>query len=62
VVGGGAGRRRCPGIFQWRPFVGPFHSILLHFPIGFVTMAFLVDPYYLWRPKAMNAKPTEPEK
>ena len=38
-------------IFQWRPFLGPFHSVLLHFPIGFVTMAFLVDLYYLWRRK-----------
>ncbi len=40
------------GLFQWRPFLGPFHSVLLHFPIGFVTMAFLVDLYYLWRRKA----------
>ena len=39
------------GIFQWRPFLGPFHSVLLHFPIGFVTMAFCVDLYYLWRRK-----------
>ncbi len=39
------------GIFEWRPFLGPFHSVLLHFPIGFVTMAFLVDLYYLWRRK-----------
>ncbi len=39
------------GIFHWRPFLGPFHSVLLHFPIGFVTMAFLVDLYYLWRRK-----------
>jgi len=37
------------GIFHWRPFLGPFHSVLLHFPIGFVTMAFMVDLYYLWR-------------
>lgn len=37
------------GVFRWRPFLGPFHSVLLHFPIGFVTMAFLVDLYYLWR-------------
>lgn len=44
------------GMFQWRPFLGPFHSILLHFPIGFVTMAFLVDLYYLWRPK-VNVQP-----
>lgn len=39
-------------LFQWSPFLGPFHSVLLHFPIGFVTMAFLVDLYYLWRRKA----------
>ncbi|NDF01397.1 MAG: hypothetical protein EB034_24485 [Verrucomicrobia bacterium] len=44
------------GIFHWRPFLGPFHSVLLHFPIGFVTMAFLVDLYYLWRPK-VNVQP-----
>ncbi|MEQ2010513.1 MAG: DUF2231 domain-containing protein, partial [Limisphaerales bacterium] len=25
--------------------------MILHFPIGFVTMAFLVDLYYLWRRK-----------
>lgn len=37
------------GFFQWRPFLGPFHSVLLHFPIGFVVMAFLVDLYYLRR-------------
>jgi uncharacterized membrane protein len=47
---------RAGGIFEWRPFLGPFHSILLHFPIGFVVMAFLVDLYYLWRPKA-NVQP-----
>jgi uncharacterized membrane protein/mono/diheme cytochrome c family protein len=40
------------GVFRWQPFLGPFHSVLLHFPIGFVTMAFLVDLYYLWRPKS----------
>ena len=39
------------GIFQWRPFLGPFHSVVLHFPIGFVVMAFLVDLYALWRRK-----------
>lgn len=37
------------GVFRWPPFLGPFHSVVLHFPIGFVTMAFLVDLYYLWR-------------
>lgn len=38
-------------LFEWRPFLGPFHSIVVHFPIGFVTMAFLVDLYALWRRK-----------
>ncbi|MBI5799795.1 MAG: hypothetical protein HZA92_03580 [Verrucomicrobia bacterium] len=56
-VGGGmflpaASAAQSGGLFQWRPFLGPFHSVLLHFPIGFVTMAFLVDLYYLWRRKA----------
>lgn len=38
------------GIFQWQPFLGPFHSVLLHFPIGFVVMAFVVDLYsWAWR-------------
>ena len=35
--------------FKWQPFLGPFHSVLLHFPIGFVLMAFLVDLFYLRR-------------
>lgn len=43
-----------PGValFQWQPFLGPFHSVLLHFPIGFVVMAFLVDLLYLRRRSA----------
>lgn len=51
VLAPSAGAAESEGIFQWRPFLGPFHSVLLHFPIGFVTMAFLVDLYYLWRRK-----------
>ncbi len=43
------------GIFQWQPFLGPFHSVLLHFPIGFVVMAFLVDLFYL-RSRSADAK------
>lgn len=39
------------GLFEWQPFLGPFHSVLLHFPIGFVVMAFVVDLYSLWRRK-----------
>lgn len=32
-------------IFQWRPFLAPFHAVVLHFPIGFVTMAFVLEIY-----------------
>jgi uncharacterized membrane protein/mono/diheme cytochrome c family protein len=43
-------------LFHWQPFLGPFHSVLLHFPIGFVVMAFLVDLYYLRR-RSLDAQP-----
>ncbi len=35
--------------FQWRPFLAPFHSVLLHYPIGFVSLAYLLDLIYLRR-------------
>lgn len=37
-------------LFQWRPFLAPFHAVVLHFPIGFVTIAFLLEIYRLFRP------------
>ncbi len=37
-------------IFQWRPFLAPFHAVVLHFPIGFLTMAFLLEVYHASRP------------
>ncbi len=37
-------------IFQWRPFLAPFHAVVLHFPIGFLTMAFILEIYGLRRP------------
>lgn len=36
--------------FQWRPFLGPFHAVVLHFPIGFLTIAFLLETYRSLRP------------
>ncbi|MBI3413919.1 MAG: hypothetical protein HY043_01155 [Verrucomicrobia bacterium] len=36
--------------FQWRPFLGPFHSLVLHYPIGFLTMAFILELYALRKP------------
>ena len=37
-------------MFQWRPFLAPFHAVVLHFPIGFVTIAFLLEAYRAFRP------------
>jgi uncharacterized membrane protein len=38
------------GLFRWRPFLGPFHSLVLHYPIGFLTMAFILELYRMRRP------------
>ncbi len=37
-------------IFQWRPFLAPFHAVVLHFPIGFLTGAFVLELYRWFRP------------
>ena len=37
-------------LFQWRPFLAPFHAVVLHFPIGFLTMAGLLEMYRAFRP------------
>lgn len=37
-------------IFRWRPFLAPFHAVVLHFPIGFVAIAFLLEAYRAFRP------------
>ena len=37
-------------IFQWRPFLAPFHAVVLHYPIGFITLAFILEIYGLRRP------------
>ena len=35
---------------EWQPFLGPFHSVLLHFPIGFLTLTFILELYPIRRP------------
>ncbi len=39
-----------PRIFQWRSFLAPFHAVVLHYPIGFITMAFILEIYGMRRP------------
>ena len=36
--------------FQWQPFLAPFHSVVLHFPIGFLTVAGILETYRAFRP------------
>ncbi len=38
--------------FLWRPFLAPFHAVVLHFPIGFLTMVCVLEMYRMWRPSA----------
>lgn len=45
TAAGGAHR-----FFQWRPFLAPFHSVVLHFPIGFLTIAGILEIYRVIRP------------
>jgi uncharacterized membrane protein len=42
--------RAAQKIFHWRPFLAPFHAVVLHFPIGFLTVAFILEIYQLFRP------------
>jgi uncharacterized membrane protein/mono/diheme cytochrome c family protein len=36
--------------FDLRRFLAPFHSVLLHYPIGFITLAFLLELWSLRNP------------
>lgn len=36
--------------FHWRLFLAPFHSVFLHYPIGFVTLAAILEVYHWRRP------------
>ena len=35
--------------FQWAAFFGPFHMVVLHFPIGFLTGAAALEAWHSWR-------------
>jgi uncharacterized membrane protein len=46
----GQGEGSAHRIFQWRPFLAPFHAVVLHFPIGFLTVACILEGYRMKRP------------
>lgn len=50
VAAADTGAGGAPRFFQWRPFLAPFHSVVLHFPIGFLTIAGILEIYRLVRP------------
>jgi uncharacterized membrane protein/mono/diheme cytochrome c family protein len=35
--------------FQWQRFVGKFHTVVLHFPIGFITLVFILELFTIGR-------------
>ncbi len=37
-------------VFQWRPFLAPFHAVVLHYPIGFLTVAVVLEVCRIRRP------------
>lgn len=36
--------------FDWRAFLAPFHTVTLHLPIGFVTIAVILEIYWFFQP------------
>ena len=36
--------------FRWAAFFGPFHMVVLHYPIGFLTLAALLEVWATFRP------------
>ena len=36
--------------FSWVKFLGPFHMVVLHFPIGFLTLAALMEAWFWFKP------------
>lgn len=37
------------GPFQWGAFLGPFHMVVLHLPIGFLSLAAILEAWFWWR-------------
>lgn len=46
---------QSPGV-DWSAFLGPFHVVLLHYPIGFLTLAALLEVASVWFPREVPAR------
>ena len=51
-----AAESQSDSLFDWRAFLAPFHTVTLHLPIGFVTMAVILEIYSLFRETAALRK------
>jgi uncharacterized membrane protein/mono/diheme cytochrome c family protein len=40
-----------PAGFSWTAFLGPFHHVALHLPIGFITLLLLLEAVFWLRPE-----------
>lgn len=41
---------------DWNSFLGPFHNVILHYPIGFVTMACMLELYVIFKGHTKTSK------
>lgn len=53
---GNVAEGEAPKLFAWRPFLAPFHAVVLHLPIGFITVAFVLE-IYRWVRHSEEIKP-----
>jgi uncharacterized membrane protein/mono/diheme cytochrome c family protein len=42
--------------FSWAAFLGPFHTVVLHMPIGFFTIAVVLEAYAFFQPSEVLRK------
>ncbi len=50
-AGASTGAADAKSDFTWAAFLGPFHTVILHYPIGFVTLVLLLEIYLIFRPQ-----------
>ncbi|HEY1171938.1 MAG TPA: c-type cytochrome domain-containing protein [Verrucomicrobiae bacterium] len=51
--GGGA---KPAETFSWAAFLGPFHTVVLHLPIGFMTIALVLEALHFFQPADLLRK------
>lgn len=44
------GAKAAENGFSWAAFLGPFHTVVLHLPIGFMTIALVLEAVFFFQP------------